>query len=116
MKLSQVRDVLGAKVLCGEEFLDEVVVESAFGADMMSDVLAYVRQHALIITGMLNTHVIRTAEMIDIRAVVFVRGKIVTPEIIEAANELDMIILGTDKTMFTACGLLYEAGLRSCTR
>lgn len=113
MNIMQVKEILGAKVLCGEDFLNTVHVDNAFAADMMSDVLAYVRADTLILTGMLNTHVIRTAEMVETRAVVFVRGKIVTPEIIEAAKELDLIVLGTDKTLFTACGLLYKAGLRS---
>ncbi len=116
MKASEVKHILGAKTLCGDALLDTVEVDSAFGADMMSDVLAYVQPTTLILTGMVNLHVIRTAEMLDSRCVVFVRGKTVTEEVLEAARELDMIILSTDKTLFTASGLLYEAGLRGCTR
>ncbi|MEG1547336.1 MAG: DRTGG domain-containing protein [Clostridia bacterium] len=114
MKASEVASVLGAKVICGQKFLDEIEVDWAFGADMMSDVLAFVCERTLFLTGMLNAHAIRTAEIMDIRCIVFVRGKQVTDEIKELAEERDMVILGTEKTMFTSCGQLYEAGLRGC--
>lgn len=116
MKASKVKKILDAEVICGEEYLDQLEIDSAFGADMMSDVLAFVRDRTLFLTGLLNAHVIRTAEMIDLRVVVFVRGKHPTDEIIDMAKELDMVILRTSKTMFTSCGLLYEAGLRGCER
>ncbi len=109
--------ILNAKVLCGDEQLEDVEIATAFGADMMSDMLAYrLDQSTLLLTGTVNPHVIRTAEMLDIRCIVFVRGKIVPEGILEDARELDLVVLNTDKTLFTACGLLYEAGLRSCSR
>lgn len=117
MKASDIMAILDAQVLCGREYLEEVDIHSAFGADMMSDMLAYpVDPNTLILTGTINQHVIRTIEMLDIRCVVFVRGKRVPDDILSIARELDLVVLNTDKTLYTSCGLLYEAGLRSCTR
>ena len=116
MKASEVVRILDAQVVCGEEYLEEIEVDWAFGADMMSDVLAFVCDKTLFLTGMLNPHAIRTAEIMDIRCIVFVRGKKATEEMIELALEREMVLLATDKTLFTSCGLLYEAGLRGCPR
>ncbi len=116
MTAEKIKQILDAQVLTGAEFLDEVDVDSAFGADMMSDVLAFVKPTTLILTGMINMHVIRTAEMLELRCVVFVRGKHVPDDVLDAARALDLVVLNTDKTLFTSCGLLYEAGLRGCTR
>ncbi len=117
MKASQIKQILDAEVLCGEQHLEGFEVESAFGADMMSDMLAfYVKPSTIVLTGTINQHLLRTAEMLDLRCVLFVRGKTVPEEIINTAREMDMIIMNTDKTLFTSSGLLYEAGLRSCTR
>ena len=115
MKLSDVVRILDAQVVCGEERLD-MEVNAAFGADLMSDVLAFVDEHTLLLTGMINSHVMHTAEMLDVHCIVFVRGKQAPTEIIQQANELEITLLSTDKTLFTSCGLLYAAGLRSCAR
>lgn len=115
MKISQVAEILNAQILCGDQYLD-TELDSAFGADLMSDVLAFVQEHTLILTGMVNLHVIRTAEMLDVHCVLFVRGKQVPEEILERAEELEMVILSTEKTLYTACGMLYEAGLPGCKR
>ena len=74
MTVKDVRDVLGARVLAGEEFLDREV-KSACGSDMMSDVLAFSKDHSVLLTGLCNPQVIRTAEMLDIVCIIFVRGK-----------------------------------------
>lgn len=116
MKISEVIGILGAKVLCGAEHIETEEVSSAFGADMMSDVLAFMDEKTLLLTGMVNLHVIKTAEMIDIRCIVVVRDKAVPDEIIELAKAQDMIILATEKTLYASCGLLYGAGLPGCTR
>ncbi|MBE7055000.1 MAG: hypothetical protein E7392_02665 [Ruminococcaceae bacterium] len=110
MKLSQVKDILKAEVVVGEEFLDREV-NSAFGSDLMSDVLAFVKDQALLLTGLVNGQVIRTAEMMDIKAIVFVRGKKPTEEIAELAKEYSMVIMSTDYTLYPSCGKLYCAGL-----
>jgi heterodisulfide reductase subunit A-like polyferredoxin len=110
MKLSQVKEILNASVATGEEFLEREV-NSAFGCDLMSDVLAFVSEEALLLTGLMNGQVIRTAEMMDIKTIVFVRGKKPTEDIIELAKEYSMVIMTTDNTLYTSCGRLYSAGL-----
>lgn len=110
MTIEQVRAILGARVVCGEEFLDREVY-TACGSDMMSDVLAFVKDHSVLLTGLINPQVIRTAEMMDIVCVIFVRGKKPDASIIELAKEKEIPILCTGHRMFSACGMLYQNGL-----
>lgn len=110
MKLSEVKKILDAEVIVGEEFLEREVM-SAFGSDLMSDVLAFVKDQALLLTGLVNGQVIRTAEMLDIKAIVFVRGKKPTEDVAELAKEYQMVIMTTDYTLYPSCGKLYMAGL-----
>ncbi|MEE1238689.1 MAG: DRTGG domain-containing protein [Acutalibacteraceae bacterium] len=110
MKISTIKDLLEAKVVCCEEGLNRHVY-SACGSDMMSDVLAYVKDQAVLLTGLVNSQVIRTAEMMDMNCIVFVRSKMPTAEMTELAKESDIVILATDKRMYEACGLLYSNGL-----
>ena len=111
MKISEISELLEAKVLCCEELLDHEV-HSACGSDMMSDVLAYVKNQAVLLTGLVNPQVVRTAEMMDMHCIVFVRGKRPTLDMIEMAEDRDMVMLCTELEMFTSCGRLYEKGLR----
>ena len=111
MKISEISELLEAKVLCCEELLDHEV-HSACGSDMMSDVLAYVKNQAVLLTGLVNPQVIRTAEMMDMHCIVFVRGKRPTLDMIEMAEDRDMVMLCTNLEMFTSCGRLYQNGLR----
>ena len=110
MKISTIQELLEAEVVCGEEYLDHEV-HSACGSDMMSDVLAYVKDQAVLLTGLVNPQVIRTAEMMDMVCVVFVRSKSPSEEMIRLARESDMVILKTNKRMYEACGRLYVGGL-----
>ena len=110
MKISQVKELLEATVVCGEEMLSEHVY-SACGSDMMSDVLAYVKDQSVLLTGLVNSQVIRTAEMMDMVCVVFVRSKMPTDEMIQLAKECGIAILTTDKRLYEACGKLYSSGL-----
>ena len=110
MKLRQIADLLGAEVLCGEQLLDEDA-HSACGSDMMSDVLAYVKDQAVLITGLVNPQVVRTAMMMDMRCVVFVRGKRPTQEMVELASENHIAVLVSGYRMYEACGKLYAGGL-----
>ncbi len=110
MKITTIKDLLEAKVLCYEEGLEEHVY-SACGSDMMSDVLAYVKDQAVLLTGLVNPQVIRTAEMMDMKCIVFVRSKLPTAEMIELAKESEIILLATEKRMYEACGILYNNGL-----
>lgn len=110
MKISTIRDLLDATVVTGEDRLGEHVY-SACGSDMMSDVLAYVKDQAVLLTGLLNTQVVRTAEMMDMHCVVFVRSKQPTPDIVELAQDSGIVLLATDKRLYEACGILYSNGL-----
>ncbi|MBE6653679.1 MAG: hypothetical protein E7610_09745 [Ruminococcaceae bacterium] len=110
MKISTIQELLEADVVCGEEYLDHEV-HSACGSDMMSDVLAYVKDQAVLLTGLVNPQVIRTAEMMDMVCIVFVRSKSPSEEMIRLAKESDMVILKTNKRMYEACGRLYVGGL-----
>lgn len=110
MKISTLKELLEADILCGEEMM-EVDVHSACGSDMMSDVLAFVKDQAVLLTGLVNLQVIRTAEMMDMHCVVFVRSKRPTLDMIEAAQESGIALLSTDKRMYEACGILYTNGL-----
>ena len=110
MKISTIKELLGAKVICCADELDKHVY-SACGSDMMSDVLAYVKDQAVLLTGLVNSQVIRTAEMMDMNCIVFVRSKMPTAEMIELAKDCGIVMLATDKRMYEACGLLYSNGL-----
>ena len=110
MKISTIKELLDAKVICCEEGLSRHVY-SACGSDMMSDVLAYVKDQAVLLTGLVNSQVIRTAEMMDMNCIVFVRSKMPTAEMTELAKESGIVILATEKRMYEACGLLYSNGL-----
>ena len=110
MKISEIKELLGAELLVGEELLANDV-SYAFCSDMMSDVLAYVKEQGVLITGLVNPQVIRTANMMDMVCVIFARGKTPTEEMIELASECGVAIIRTDKRAFETCGLLYAAGL-----
>lgn len=111
MKVSEIKDILEAEVICGEEHLDRDVY-TACGSDMMSDVLAYVKEQAVLLSGLMNPQVVRTAEMMDMQCIVFVRGKTPDESIIELARDRDIVLLSTRYPMFASCGMLYERGLR----
>jgi len=110
MKITEVARLLSASFYCGEEY-QEKEVKSGCGADMMSDVLAFAKDHSVLLTGLLNPQVVRTAEMMDIICIVLVRGKQPTDTMIELACERSLPLLVTQHTMFDACGILYRAGI-----
>lgn len=111
MTIDDIRKILNAKVLCCEELVSHNV-HTACGSDMMSDVLAFVKDQSVLITGLCNPQVIRTAEMMDIICICFVRGKMPDEAMIELAKERNLVLLATDMRMFEACGILYANGLR----
>ncbi len=110
MELHKVKEILDATVLCGEDALDRQV-KSACASDFMSDVLAFVKDQGLLLTGMINPQVIRTAEMMDMKCIVFVRGK--TPDVtaIQLAQERDIVLMCSPLRMYIACGRLYLNGM-----
>jgi hypothetical protein len=103
---------LEGQIFCGEDKA-ELVIASACGADLMSDVMAFVKDRVLLLTGLVNPQVIRTAELLDIHCIIFVRGKNPTRDMIDMAEESNIILGGTKLPMFLACGRLYEAGLKA---
>lgn len=112
MKISLIKKLLSAEVFCGEDKLDEEVY-SACCSDMMSDVLAYVKDQGVLLTGLVNSQVIRTAEMMDMVCIVFVRSKTPTAEMIELANESGLVIMKTALRAYEASGMLYSSGLNT---
>ena len=110
MRLAQVIKEMDAEVLCGMEWLDREA-KSACGADLMSDVLAFTKEQSLLLTGLTNIQVIRTAEMSDLVAILFVRGKRPGPEVIALAKSMQIPLLSTSRPMYEACGILYKGGL-----
>ncbi len=110
MEIRQIQELLEAELIVGEESLGKDV-HSACGSDMMSDVLAYVKDQAVLLTGLVNAQVIRTAQMMDMICIVFVRSKKPTDDMIALAKDAGITLLSTSKRMYEACGILYTAGL-----
>lgn len=111
MKVREIIEILDAELLVEGEGLEQDVY-SACGSDLMSDVMAYVKENVVLLTGLVNPQVIRTAEMMDIKVVIFVRGKNPGQNVIDLAKEKCITVLSTRHPMFIACGKLYSAGLR----
>ena len=112
MKIREIAELLNAKIyhLPPDIYID---IEHVGSADLMSDVLAYLSDNIILITGLLSPQVIRTVSLMDISAVIFTRGKIPTPDILEAAEHNDIAILATEMTNYSTSGILYSAGLSS---
>jgi predicted transcriptional regulator len=115
MTLREIRDILGAEVLSGEQFLDREV-ETGFACDLISDMLAFASSNTLIITSLTNPHVIHTAEVMDAVGVIFVGGKKPNLEMIKDSNKNSIPLLSTDLLIFKCCGLLFEKGIQGARR
>ncbi len=116
MTLNDIRKVLDAEVIAGNERLDKEI-GYAFAADLLSDVLAIARRGAdgaLLITGNITLQVIYTADVVDLGAILFVRGKRPTESMIQLANQMQIPLLMTSYIMFETCGRLYQRGLKGC--
>jgi len=114
MTLLEIKEILQAEVLAGEEFLDREP-SSACGSDLLSDVLAFTKENSVLLTGLTNSQVIRTAEMSDIIGVIFVRGKKPDNYTIELATIKKIPLLTTRLPMYESCGRLYLRGLKGCS-
>lgn len=110
MTIREISKLLNATVCIGEERLDEKV-ETAFASDLMSDVLT-LKDTPMLITGLCNVQTIRTCDMATLDIIVVVRNKKVTDDMLELAEDNDMVILSCPFSMFKACGLLYDAGIK----
>lgn len=92
----------------------DMEVKTAFGADLMSDVLAFAQSGSLLLTGLTNPQVIRTADVLDISAIIIVRGKRPSPDTVQLAGDLGIPILVTRFILFETAGRLYQSGIRGC--
>lgn len=110
MKIQQIQALTQARVVCGEGRTD-YEAECAFASDLMSDVLTLDCSRVLLITGLCNMQTVRTAEMADVECILFVRGKKITPDMLQVAAENNMILMETCHSMYHAVGELYSNGL-----
>lgn len=111
MKLAEIRDILRCDVLTGEDELS-IDVETVVASDGMSEILAFARPGALMITGLTNVQSVRTADIANVRAMVYIRGKRPDEKAINLARKNNIPVLATDLGMFDVCGILRERGLR----
>ena len=103
MNLREIAELVNAETLCGGDKLNDIEVPNAYACDLMSDVL---------LTGLTNVQIVRTAQMLDIPAVIFVRGKIPLEETLNLAKENGIPILLTKYSLYEVCGKLYATGLK----
>ncbi|MBQ3222203.1 MAG: hypothetical protein IJB41_01175 [Clostridia bacterium] len=115
MKAAEIAQLLEAEVYTGKDQL-EMELLTAFSGDMMSDVLAFPKENMVLLTGLLNTQVMRTCEMLDIHCVVFVRGKKPSDDILEMAEENEILVMSTRNGMYVSSGILYSNGLNAIKR
>lgn len=114
MTLQEIKEILGAQVIIAPQ--DSTIdLKMACGCDLMSDVLAFTKEDSLLLTGLTNLQVVRTAEMANVKVLVFVRGKEPDREAIALAMAKNIPMLLTELPMYEACGRLYKAGLRGCS-
>jgi predicted transcriptional regulator len=114
MQLREVLEIVEGKLISTDVDLAQEV-HLGGGADLMSDLLAFGQEGMLLMTGLTNPQVVRTAEMAGVAAIVFVRGKIPPPETINLASQMGIPLLASQYTMFETCGRLYKAGLSAST-
>ncbi|HBL24511.1 MAG TPA: hypothetical protein DDZ40_10410 [Deltaproteobacteria bacterium] len=115
MRLQEVREILDADIIVGKDQMD-MEVTAAFGADLMSDVLAFAKPGSLLLTGLTNPQIIRTSDVLDIAAIILVRGKRPLPETVQLAEELRIPLLTTQYILFEAVGRLYSKGIVGCIK
>jgi len=115
MVVRKVKEILEAELLTGEDGLD-VEIQMACGADLMSDVLAFSKSESLLLTGLTNPQVIHTAEIAEIKAICFVRGKRPPTEIVKLAGDKGIPLLCTSLPMYESCGRLYSHNVPGCSQ
>lgn len=111
MKLREIKELLKASVITGEEFLDDEVY-TACGSDLMSDVLRYAKEDGILLTGLVNKQVVNTVELANMHSIIFVRSKVPPTQLIDFAREAEMLVMSTDYPLFESCGILYHHGLK----
>jgi len=114
MKISELIDQTQGKLLTKQNCMDpERIIKGGCSADLMSDVLAYIQPNAVLLTGLVNPQVVRTAQMADVAAIVFVRGKTPPEETIRLAEEVQIPLISSPFGMYELSGRLYQTGLPS---
>ena len=113
MTVAEAVSILEGQFFTGEDKAADLEVISAGASDLMSDVMAFVKERVLLLTGLVNPQVIRTATLLDIHGIIFVRGKVPSRDMIEMAEESDIILAGTKLSMYLSCGKLYDSGLKT---
>lgn len=111
MNYDRIRQLLDASAVSGEDLLTHEA-DAAYASDMMSDVLAFVDEESVLLTGLVNEQVIRTAAMLDMKCIILVRNKQATPGMLQLAAQNGIAILSTGYNMYESCGILYSNGLR----
>ena len=110
MHIKEIARITNARILCGED--ENPQIQRAFASDLMSDVLTLETDQTMLITGLANVQAVRTAEMSDIRCILFARNKRVTDDMIEVARDNNMVLLQTPCSVYYTSGLLYQAGIQ----
>jgi predicted transcriptional regulator len=113
MKLAEIRRLLDCEVLNGEDLLETTEVHSCFAADLMSDVLAFSRSGALLVTGLTSLQSVHTADVADLTAILFIHDKRPGGPVVDVARHKRIPLLTTRRFMFEACGLLFDHGLKA---
>lgn len=114
MKIRDILGIIDAELLTGTPHMEREIL-SVCGADLMSDVLAFTKAKTLLLTGLTSIQVVRTAGVVDLAGIVFVRGKRPSQDVIDLANKEDLPILVTDHPLYETCGRLYRCGLKGCS-
>jgi predicted transcriptional regulator len=110
MELGEIQKLVQAEMLTGEDALSNEVT-SAMASDLMSDVLSFCCPRALLITGLTNSQSVRTAELAELSAVLFTRGKKPSLETIQMARDRSVPLLTTKLPLYEVCGILYSKGM-----
>ena len=111
MLLKDIKELIGGKSLTNDILLGRNI-KYCFGADLMSDVLRFARTGSLLLTGLTNNQVLQVSEILDLKGIIFVRGKLPGNGFIEEAEKRKLPLLASDKLMFDTCGILYSNGLK----
>ena len=112
LKLKEILQILKCEIIWAEDDMLEMLIDRAGAADLMSDILAFMRPNSLMLTGLINIQSVRTADIAEITAIVYVRGKKPTPDAIELAKEKRIPLFSSSYFMYDACGILYSNGIR----
>jgi len=116
MTLKKIAEILKANVISNSDNLEDINIQWACSADLMSDVLFYYAPHSILITGLTQPHVVTTAEIAGIKSIVFVQNKKPAKETVELAKQKRIALLTTPHCMYVASGKLFQEGLPGCPK